>query len=365
MFGQSLQDDKSNLLLNSDNNSKRNAGIDVLKIICMFFVIWFHYSDHGTTVITANDTISINWCILSFSRIFGGICNCIFVLITGYFQYEKKFNLIRILKLWLEVLFYSVLCGTIAFLIRIEPFSIKSLIKMIFPISFNQYWYFSTYIILMLFSPFINLLIERMNKKQHQFLILYCFLIYSLFPTLRIFTWVNIEVFFFLYIVAAYIKKYEVASLINTKKLFFLCIMFILLEIVSIFVVRMINYYFNKNAPLDYFIWGMSKFPCVITSLSIFLFFTKIKIKSNRIILFISSSVFSVYLIHIGRLWPLFFRKLFNNKAYFSTNRMIVQLLICSITIFVGSILIDKIRIIIFEKPVLKVIKRSLTQFST
>lgn len=45
---------------------ERSAGIDIYKILCMFFVIWFHFSDHGSVQITANDEVTFN-CMSSYS----------------------------------------------------------------------------------------------------------------------------------------------------------------------------------------------------------------------------------------------------------------------------------------------------------
>lgn len=43
------------------------------------------------------------------------IGNCIFVLITGYLLYNKKFTLKRIIKLWLDVWSYSIGIGIICY----------------------------------------------------------------------------------------------------------------------------------------------------------------------------------------------------------------------------------------------------------
>ena len=110
----------------------------------------------------------------------------------------------------------------------------------------------------------------------------------------------------------------------------------------------------NSELKISRFIWGMEQLPCVMTSITFFIWFSNLKIKYNSLIGFISSSLFSVYLLHIGSLWKLFFRILFNNEHTYYTKLMFPQMILCSVTIFIGAILIDKVRIYLIEKNVLK-----------
>lgn len=53
--------------------NNRNYGIDIYKILCMFLVIAFHFSDHGTTPLLAGNPLTFNWILLASSRIWGGV----------------------------------------------------------------------------------------------------------------------------------------------------------------------------------------------------------------------------------------------------------------------------------------------------
>ncbi|MBQ7159118.1 MAG: acyltransferase [Treponema sp.] len=341
---------------------ERSAGIDIYKILCMFFVIWFHFSDHGSVQITANDEFTFNWLVLAVSRIFGGICNCTFVLSTGYFLCTKKFNAERIFKLWLEVCFYSVLCGTIAFAINNNtppPLSLNYFLIMLMPFSFNQYWFFTDYLVLILLSPVLNLLIEKTDKKQHLCLTVFCFLILSFLSSFKISHGGGINyTFIFLYLLAAYLRKYKPEQKFKNSLYGWIGLLCFLLEIASIFAVRYRNFKLGKTTDFWIFIWGMEKVPCILTSVFLFIWFANLKVKYNKFIGFLSSSLFAVYLLHIGRLWELFFRILFNNEKTYYTNYMLPQLILCSVTIFFGAILLDKLRIKFFEKPIIFVLKK-------
>ena len=339
---------------------ERNAGIDLYKILCMFFVICFHFSDHGSVQITANDEISLNWIVLAVSRVFGGICNCAFVLSTGYFLCEKKASLTRIARLWLQVLFYSILCGTAAFLMGLEPLSLVSLAKMLLPVTFAEYWYFTDYIILVLASPLINLLLDKMDRRQHLFLVAFCFLITVWFPAFGI-LYVSGKFnfcFFFLYILAAYLRKYRPEDRFGASVYGWLGGAFFLLEVLSIFAVRVYDSISGANRPFWSFVWGMDRLPCIMTSLFLFIFFSKLRLRNNKLIAFVTPSLFAVYLLQIGRLWKLWFRVLFDNEGTYGTKLMIPQLVLCSAVIFASAILIDKIRMYAFERPLLALIRK-------
>lgn len=341
---------------------ERNYGLDLYKVLCMFFVIAFHFSDHGNINIDCTQPITTNWNILAISRIFGGICNCAYILISGYFLYKKQFNLKTVVRLWLEVWFYSVVIGIICYLIGTTPFTIKNFIEMIFPFTFNQYWFFSTYIVVYLFFPYLNKLVDSLTQKQHKGLIITGLFFTSFMPTFAKADWLNssnsIPLFIILYFIGAYINKFSIK--LSKKQSIILPILLLSAEICSIYAMRLV-YSLSGHDKITYFIWGSNKFLVVVTSVALFLTFKDMQIKTNKIIPFLSSSVFGVYLFHIGRFNVFLFKYLFDNSITYNTNLLFPQLLIAMCTIFVSGILFDKIRIILFEKNILKLIDRPLT----
>ena len=113
----------------------------------MIWIIMFHYSDHGTLDMGTAD-VNLNWVILALACIGGGLGNCVYVIISGYMLVDKKFTVKRIIKLWLEVWFYSVTIGFICYATGITEFSLRGVVRMLFPVVFNEYWYMSAYTIL-------------------------------------------------------------------------------------------------------------------------------------------------------------------------------------------------------------------------
>ena len=85
----------------------RNSNIEILRIISMLMIVVSHWTVHNGV---SNQTIemSFNRLLLEWTML-GNIGVIIYVMITGYFlgKSEKPFSIKKILRIWLQVLFYS------------------------------------------------------------------------------------------------------------------------------------------------------------------------------------------------------------------------------------------------------------------
>lgn len=183
---------------------KRELNFELLRIISMFLIVMYHFSDWGG-VININDNIP-NKIVGCFLNIFGNLGVNLFVLISGYFLINSKFKFKKLLRLIAEVFFYSVILYVVCICLKITTFSIKEFIKVIFPISYNMYWFATTYIGLYLISPFINKLLNTISRKEHKKLMYLLIILVSIIPTILIgapFISSNLIWFVVLYIIAA------------------------------------------------------------------------------------------------------------------------------------------------------------------
>lgn len=144
---------------------KRNSNLDLLKIIAMLLILISHYSVHnGINNYLLN--FGVNRVFLDFCVI-GNIGTILFVMITGYFMVERKnINFKRIFSLIIQVLFYSMILYFLSVKLGIINFSLKEFIKNIFPVLTKRYWFISAYLMLSLFSPFINNLLNHLEKNN-------------------------------------------------------------------------------------------------------------------------------------------------------------------------------------------------------
>lgn len=117
----------------------RESNFELLRIIAMILIVLHHFYYNNITIdyvhITRNEMISQ---IISAG---GKIGVNLFVLISGYFLINSKFNIKKLIKLFGETWFYSVAIALIAILGLKIQIGIKELLQVIFPITYNQYWF--------------------------------------------------------------------------------------------------------------------------------------------------------------------------------------------------------------------------------
>ena len=153
----------------TDRICNRNSSIELLRIISMILIVFHHFAFHGGFKWQTNSvTISHFW----YNFIYGGgkIGVNIFVLISGYFLIDRKTSVCsyirRILKFWGQVFFYSFVIFFISVIVDIKNFEMQSLIKMCFPITFSEWWFESTYFVLLLIHPFLNKFLNNLKKNR-------------------------------------------------------------------------------------------------------------------------------------------------------------------------------------------------------
>lgn len=141
-----------NLIKNDPGLKERNIGIELLRIISMFFIVMQHFACHG---IANRETLSF-----SINKIF--LYNCqlgdlgvvIFGIISGFFLWRNKINIKKIFILEIEVLFFSILFLCIFGITG--QVSLKSVIKSLFPFFSNTYWFYTAYVIVYILFMLLN-----------------------------------------------------------------------------------------------------------------------------------------------------------------------------------------------------------------
>lgn len=333
-----------------NDSQKRNSSLELLRIIAMFFIVISHYSVHGGFELNSINLI-YNKVLLQMSTL-GSLGVNIFVLISSYFLVSKEFDIKRIIKIMMQVLFYSLVIYIIFLLFNNAEFSIKSLLTNCFPVIFKNYWFATTYIILCILSPFLNKMIKSLDKKDLRLLIIIIFIIESIIPTMLLqnFNINEIIDFVLLYMIAAYIKFYPKDIALNKnlkeKKLLVISI-FILLTLVlslDLFAPQFSAYYiflFHRNSPI-----------IIVIAFCIFVLFLNKSFYSSNINK-IAKFTFGVYLIHDnpfirGYIW----NTIFKTNQYANSTFLIFHMFVTVIIIFVLCTLIECIRYICLNKSI-------------
>ncbi len=333
-------------------SDKRNYGIDLLRVVAMFFIIVLHSFGQGgilNSITVGSSQYKIAW----FIEIFAYCAVDIFAIISGYVCYSeenKKIKFSRYINLWLQVVFYGLLINFVCSFIRPELVTGDSYLKVLFPVSNQLYWYFTAYTGVFLFMPLINNAIKNSENNLLKKIFILLFALFSIhsmfFGTFNLnlgysFIWILL-----LYIIGAIIKKCEIGK--NLKKGY--AIIGILLLVVITYLYKMYGYT-NDTITKDIFISYISP---TILGISIFyvILFSKMKFNNSckRIIKFMGVSAFAIYLINNHEIiWNNNMNLLFENIANESIFKLIFQPVIFSMLFVLGAILIDKIRIFLFK----------------
>ncbi len=326
---------------------ERSTNIEILRIICMLLIVTCHIGHSGLVF----NQVSINQVLYKLIAGNSGIALNIYILISGYYLINShKVRPSKLIKLWLQLVFYSVGIYIVFVTLGLSNFSLKSLIEAFLPVSFNQWWFASTYIVLYLFHPFINKFLKSMSKEEYKKFIILEIIVFSL---LRLFTlqevqYNNLILFIMIYSIGGYVKIYEDETIFN-KKMFVIiltCFIFAFIssEVLTIFGTNSIN-------KLGQIITSMNSPIVIIISILIFLAFKNISMKNNKIINSIASATFGVYLIHDNNyvrdfLW----HRLFRFDLIVNDNWFIVKVLLVVVSIYTLCTAIEITRKFIIEK---------------
>lgn len=332
----------------------RSSNLELLRIFAMVIIIMSHYSTHGAVDRTAAE-FSFNKIVLQMMPFGGNLGNYLFLLISGYFLVGSQFRFKKLCKLILQVFMYSML----ALLVQLAvggsaSIGLKALVKSFFPVIFGSYWFISSYVMMYLLLPFLNLLVKGMSQKTHFCLIAVLFFLLNVIPSFT-----SAETFFFapalsiyVFIIAAYLKLYPSKFLTNSKMNFLVAAFSFLLYVLSLLTFNVIGLkidLFRTGAIL--FGTNFSVLVC-FCAIALFLGFKNLNFKSNKWINSIAASTFSVYLIHDNMfIRPLLWKKVFDNSVYFNTNFLVLHLCITTILCFVACVIIDKVVVALIDRP--------------
>ena len=296
--------------------------------------------------------------------------NC-FVLITGWFMCKKHITAHKFFKLLLWVMFYNFVIALTFQLTGYSDYSIKDLLWATLPVKSITDDFIGCYLLFYLFIPFLNKMIDNMNGKEHALLVIICLFTYTLLPTFHIkITFNYVTWFCILYLIASYLRLYPIPQQNNIKLWSKATIILMLLASAS--VVGLI--YFNVNRGVDtsivriyQLVHDSNRLFAVLIAVSSFLMVINIKMRHSHIINTISASTFGVLLIHANsdsmRQW--LWKDACDMCGHYYSPEFFAYIIIIPIVIFTGCILIDHIRLILLEKPALRVVDKTYSVVRT
>ncbi|WBB07059.1 acyltransferase [Streptococcus alactolyticus] len=339
----------------------RYSNIELLRIISMILIVAHHFSVHGGFDFSST-SFSVNRLYIQFLAMGGKIGVDIFVIISGYFLItSNKINIAKVLKFWLQILFYSVVIYAI-FVFAGNEFSIKELIQSFFPIIFQKWWFASTYFVLYLLSPYLNRLLNSFSKGDYQKYLLLLTVMWCIIPTFttRPLESNNLIWFIYLYSLAAYIRLHKLFDHLNARLCILTALFIGFLTYLSAVLFDILGLKFSIFSNHATYFFGMQMLPILLVSIFIFIGFSKINIGYVKWINVISSATFGVYLIHDNRPYirDLLWKTLFNNTFYSDSNMLILYSIGVTLLVYITCTIMELGRIYLLEKNYMTLVNR-------
>lgn len=160
---------------------QRQYGLDILRIISMLGIIGLHILENGEAILGGSSALTSGF----LSGMFV-LCSCsvnVFAMLTGYLYAKKSsvksFNLLRLLTI---TFFYCALIAAAVRLWKPEWFTV-SWLKALFPVLAGRYWYITSYVMVFVLIPYLNIMIQGMDRKTYRVLLILLVTFLSVFTT--------------------------------------------------------------------------------------------------------------------------------------------------------------------------------------
>ena len=286
------------------DKDERNYGLDILRIISMMMIVVLHFNLRGGFLQNDSLTEDLKIYIISSEALCIGAVN-IFVLITGYFMINQKFKLSKIIRMEIQLLMYSIIIYVLAIALNITTFNKELALYAVFPIITARYWFITSYIGLYMISPFLNMILQKLTKKQYKYLVIFLVIfgsiVISIYPNnsyIGTGNGYNLAWFIVLYIIAGYIRLHFEKKI---KSIYCFAVIISIVVIQSFVKLYLANIPISLINTISKYCFSYSNIFNLLLALAFFMLFRNITIRSSfvkSIIKFITPLLLGVYLFH-------------------------------------------------------------------
>ena len=286
-----------------ESKKQRNSNIELLRMFCMFIIIIHHAVFYSGCV---NLDCSINQYWVNFFYIGGKLGSNIFLFVSAYYLVGRPFRFKGILKTHNSMWFYSAVFFILNYFVGFREYRLIDVPETVFPMFYQSYWFCSSYIGMLLFSPFLNKLMKNLSREQHKWLLIFLGVLMTMPATVLqgaiAFTdQTHIPLALFIYILSGYVKSYLSE---NTSIIFYRKILIVSLIIVwgSSFSAVFVGGVLQQKILITssrYLMSGES-LPMILASMSVVLLVVKKEARYNEMINKMSRGTLDVYLIHMN-----------------------------------------------------------------
>ena len=319
----------------------RQSNLELCRIASIVLILLLH-SDFA--VFGTPEKLSDTSLLLLVLESFAVVGVNVFVLLTGYFSATpKKGSLINLLYI---CFFY----GTIKIIFHVISGPPLTISKLLFVSNSN--WFVPAYLGLLLFTPALNSMCEKLTQKQllGGVLLMLGYEIYmGLYPAI----WANVAgfnlgysvmSFMVLYVIARYISLYGIHRYIEKYSFTLYIVSSLLLAGVSYSTLAM-------NIDKMKFMFAYANPLIIFSSVCFFITFEKIEIGVNKVINYVAKSVLAVLIVHTSaEVFPFIKSQYLYLYSHYSGFGLIAFWILSIVVTFVFSLLLDQLRILSYNQ---------------
>lgn len=319
--------------LNSSVDRSRNLNVESLRVLMMLLIIILHMSGEYFNIKSLydyNGDITVSMIFALRQLCFLGVST--FAFVSGFYgisQGGRKF-----IKYEMFAFSWCIIMLAVDIIIKGSFVSFKEVIYLLMPISSNICWYFSAYMLLLIFSPVLSAGIHNLSKRNFQFLLFLIFIVGYCGSFIFNRDGTSFLLILYIYVIGQYIRNYPIRILLEKSKTLFLFSTFLNVSIAFFLSYlgygKVIKIWANNYNPLlilqaaSLFIWAANsnKFTPPVKLLSKF-----------------APYMFGVYVCHVY----LLYLDLINFRNYLFISP-IVSVLISALSILLMSICVEILR---------------------
>ena len=277
---------------------QRNSNIELLRIVAMFMIVLSHICVHSDFH-TSSLPFSFNKLFLQFGTL-GNLGTDIFIIITGYFLCTSAFKLKNIIKLHNQVWFYSIVCFFVFYFCFNYNYSAEEYLMVFLPTIYKEYWFFSAYFILFIFSPFINKFLLTLNQKNYKIFLTISIVLWVIIPTFTDQTMYanDIILFLLLYSIGAYFKLYPQNVFQKFNVRLSISIVSLFLIFFSTTIINLLAIKFTSMSGLGLLFYDKNSILTLLCATGLCSLAIYAKPNYNKFINKLGSCTFGIYLIH-------------------------------------------------------------------
>lgn len=341
----------------SSAKRERNLGIELLRIITTFSILVLHTQGMGgllDQLTFLSPKYEAAWALETL---------CYYVIttygmISGYVGLNGRYRISNIVYLWLQVMFFSLVGNGIYMILDPSVRHSGTVFTMLFPTMTGQFWYFTAYLLVFLMMPLVKAGFEHLPKKILDFIFIAILVFLStmdiIFNT-NIFcvdegysaTWLLAS-----YFMGMYVKKFEFGKNIKTKVLVGIFFLSMALTWLSKLAIDLFLGFDPANPEKGNRLLRLNSPTMVICSIALLLIFSRVNLggKMANVVRKLSPYLFGVYLTNCCPVvWMLVLKDRFAKYAEYPAPIMILLVLLITVAIFLGGVVVDGIRYIIFS----------------